>query len=408
MDARRRRIGLGLIVAAAVVARLAVIVPVWSQPLADPDGHLPLARALASGRGFVGPSGQPTAYRPPLYPLVLSPLVGLLGDHPAAAIWLLHIALGAATVLLTAMAATRLGLPSGRVLAAALIVALDPVLVGQARAVMTETLAALLVAASLTVLAGPQPRASAFWGGIICGLAALCRPSLLPGAGLISLAALICPPGAFLRRMGRTGLIMLGVVLVLTPWAARNVVQLGEPVWTTTHGGHTLALANNPYYYHDVLNGPHGAVWQGLNQQTWFEHVAVVKRGRTEPEADRILMAEGLRMLWEQPLDFARASRDRLGRFWGLAPAGAVYSKPVRLVAAAWTLPLWFALTLGLIRRRQWCWPEVAAVAFLVALTLVHALFWTDLRMRAPLVPAIALIAAGAALRSRDERRETS
>ena len=30
-------------------------------------------------------------------------------------------------------------------------------------------------------------------------------------------------------------------------------------------------------------------------------------------------------------------------------------------------------------------------------LTLVHSVFWTDLRMRAPIVPAIALIAAGAA-----------
>ena len=33
-----------------------------------------------------------------------------------------------------------------------------------------------------------------------------------------------------------------------------------------------------------------------------------------------------------------------------------------------------------------------------IGLTLVHALFWTDLRMRAPIVPAIALIAAGAGL----------
>ena len=33
-----------------------------------------------------------------------------------------------------------------------------------------------------------------------------------------------------------------------------------------------------------------------------------------------------------------------------------------------------------------------------LGLTLVHALFWTDLRMRAPIVPAIALIAAGSRL----------
>ena len=30
-----------------------------------------------------------------------------------------------------------------------------------------------------------------------------------------------------------------------------------------------------------------------------------------------------------------------------------------------------------------------------IGLTVVHAFYWTDLRMRAPIVPALALIAAG-------------
>src|SRR5262249_22274687 len=39
-----------------------------------------------------------------------------------------------------------------------------------------------------------------------------------------------------------------------------------------------------------------------------------------------------------------------------------------------------------------------AAPMLVIGLTLVHAVFWTDLRMRAPIVPAIALIAAAAHL----------
>ena len=38
----------------------------------DPDNYLPMARALASGDGFAF-NGRPTAYRPPLYPLLLAP-----------------------------------------------------------------------------------------------------------------------------------------------------------------------------------------------------------------------------------------------------------------------------------------------------------------------------------------------
>ena len=46
-------------------------------------------------------------------------------------------------------------------------------------------------------------------------------------------------------RLRRAAEIVVGVALVLSPWAARNVRALGEPVWTTTHGGYTLALATN-------------------------------------------------------------------------------------------------------------------------------------------------------------------
>ncbi len=66
------------------------------------------------------------------------------------------------------------------------------------------------------------------------------------------------------------------------------------------------------------------------------------------------------------------------------------------MATIAWTAPLWAALVLGLAGRSSWSWPRVAAPVVVLGLTLVHALFWTDLRMRAPIVPAIALIAAGA------------
>ena len=42
----------------------------------DPDNYLPMARSLASGDGFSF-KGRPTAYRPPLYPLVLVPAITL-------------------------------------------------------------------------------------------------------------------------------------------------------------------------------------------------------------------------------------------------------------------------------------------------------------------------------------------
>ena len=74
----------------------------------DPDNYLPLARSLAAGDGFVQ-RGRATAYRPPLYPLMLAPLVSKTGEVSFPGIALLHLGLGAGTVWLTAKAAARFG-----------------------------------------------------------------------------------------------------------------------------------------------------------------------------------------------------------------------------------------------------------------------------------------------------------
>ena len=147
--------------------------------------------------------------------------------------------------------------------------ALDPVLVAQARAVMTETLAAFLVAATLAALTVPGRRRARRSGGLGFGLAALCRPSLLPAAGAGGRGGPAAGPGGWRDALRTAAVLVAAAVATLAPWAWRNARIFGEPVWTTTHGGYTLALANNPTYYAEVLDGPPGAVWSGPNQRRW-------------------------------------------------------------------------------------------------------------------------------------------
>ncbi|MFO0890211.1 MAG: dolichyl-phosphate-mannose-protein mannosyltransferase [Isosphaeraceae bacterium] len=395
-------------VAAAVLVSVALrlgLMGLRSGTFDDPDNYLPLARSLAAGEGL-SLKGRPTAYRPPLYPLVLAPIVTLLGDRPERGVALLHLALGAATVGLTSIAAARYGLGPARVATAAWIVALDPVLAWQARSVMTETLSAALVAAALAALTVPGRNGAVLGGGTL-GLCALCRPSLLPAGALTVLAALLVGPGDLRRRAGHALVMGMTVLLTLAPWAIRNATVLGEPVWTTTHGGYTLALANNEVYYRDVLQADPGRVWTGRDQWFWWDSVNSATAGMTEPEADRFLRDGVIRLARERPGTFLIASADRLARFWSFAPASAVYGRAVRWGTAAWTVPLGVALVLGLCRRSLWRWPEIAAPLQLAGLSAVHCLYWTDLRMRAPIVPAIAVIAAAACVsfrRARDDR----
>ncbi len=121
----------------------------------------------------------------------------------------------------------------------------------------------------------------------------------------------------------------------------------------------------------------------------------------TETQADRYLQAKAWRLARDNPRDFGRSIIARLAHFWGVIPAASVYPAVARWLTLAWTLPLWIALAIGAMRREFWSWPMISAPMAVIGLTLVHALFWTDLRMRAPIVPAIAIIAAGAAWPSR-------
>jgi hypothetical protein len=393
MKLRSREIAFWVVVALGVLLRAAVMLR-GNGVFDDPDNYLALARSLVSGEGYVL-GGRPTAYRPPFYPLLLAPLTPIFGDKSWLGVALLHLALGGATVWLTAAAAKGSGMSTGRQALAAVIVAADPVLVWQSRSVMTETTSAYLVALILAVTTR-RGWSGAVLGGLGLGLLALCRPSGLAAASLVLAAALFVPPGAWRERLARGGLMAAALALSLLPWTIRNACVLGEPICGTTHGGYTLALANNPTYYHEVLGGPSGQVWTGALQWQWWDSVNRATAGMTEPQADRFLRDSVFRLARNRPAEFGRSVLHRLAHFWALVPAGSVYSRGMRWASLVWTLPLWIALALGLFRVDLWRWPRIVAPVFCAGFTIVHAFYWTDMRMRAPLVPAIAVVAASA------------
>ncbi|MCY2968800.1 MAG: glycosyltransferase family 39 protein, partial [Planctomycetota bacterium] len=115
-------------------AWVAVNSPLFVIFFTDPE----LPRDLKTNSPF----SLPTAYRPPLYPLLIAGTISLFHSHRALAG--VHLVLGTLTVGLTVSAARRMKLDRGAMLAG-LLVALDPLLLHHTPQVMTETLAAFLV-----------------------------------------------------------------------------------------------------------------------------------------------------------------------------------------------------------------------------------------------------------------------
>src|SRR5262249_44925455 len=126
----------------AVGLRAGVLWKLRASLAEDRDGYRRIAESVVAGKGYVDPqAGTPTAYRPPLSPLLLAAVFGCGGGE--LSIGILQLLLGTATVAMTVAAGRRLGFERAS-LVAGLLVAVDPLLLSQTALVMTETLAAFL------------------------------------------------------------------------------------------------------------------------------------------------------------------------------------------------------------------------------------------------------------------------
>lgn len=371
----------------------------FDELASDPDGYRALAANLLIS-GVYGHDQVPTAYRPPFYPLVLAPCLKCCTDANVG-IAALHFVLGVATAWLTVLLARQWGL-GGFASLAGLLVACDPILLNQSTLVMTETLAAFLAVAVLLLATVAESRKScrfAALAGMAVGLAALCRPTFL-----LWLATLVVGVGWFASgwrpRVRLAGAMLLVATLTLFPWAARNQARFDWPIGTTTHGGYTLLLGNNPGYYDHLIHAPWGDVWRADRLD------GELRSTRTGDELadDRREYELAWQTIRSRPGVFAYACLTRVGRLWGVLPHAVGSSnqpepaahRALRYAVAVWYVGL-FALALvatchrrAAIVRPPWLWGFLLVASF----TAAHAVYWSDLRMRAPLMPVICVLAA--------------
>lgn len=399
------------LLALAFVLRCAAVVVRWDNLSVDRDAYLAIAENLQVGNGFCSVPGKPTAFRPPLYPLLLAACLSCGG---VIAIAVVQIGFSTATVGLTWRLARNAGFSARIALFAGLLTAVDPLLLELTSQPMTETLFTFLATALLYSLTRPtgvsieRPAVS----GLLIGLAALCRPSLW---AFVMLWLALTAGTLLLQRLRRStarpdrkfdwrraAILAIAAGLVVSPWVLRNWTVFGRPIVMTTHGGYTLALGNNEHFYADVVSGRE-PVWSASGLQRWkqeSEHrIADAGIDRADELAhDAALSRQAVEWIGRHPRHFAEASWLRLKRFWAVRPQrDDSGSELLTTTIGLWYSAVLLAATAGLLRHRHCTRPFHGALLLAVSLTVLHAVYWSNMRMRSPLVPVVSLLAASAA-----------
>ena len=200
----------------------------------DADHYHLIATSIAHGHGFATeyPYGfeHATAFRPPLYPLLLGGAYFVFGDHIATA-QVLNVLLGSGVVLVAAIVATQLaGRRAG--LIAAVLAALFPPLIENDAVPLSEPLGLLTMLLAVWALLSGRVG----WAGVAAGLLVLTRPS---AQLLVPLLALGLWWRVGFRRAAGFAVVS---VLVVAPWVIRNETIFDRPVIVTSNGFNLAAV----------------------------------------------------------------------------------------------------------------------------------------------------------------------
>ncbi|HWC12290.1 MAG TPA: hypothetical protein VG455_13845 [Acidimicrobiales bacterium] len=372
---------------AALVVRVLYVLSVLRDytPVSDAYHYHTIAIEVAAGHGVAHTYPfdflHHTAWRPPLYPLLLGAVYAVTGPKVGAA-QALNVVLGTAVVLMAAIVAWRLAGRWAGVVAGGLA-AVYPPLVFNDGPPLSEPLGLLLLLATVLLLI--ERRAG--WAGVASGLLVLSRAS-----AQFFVVSLI---GWVLWRLGwRRALAYVGcVALVLAPWVGRNWIRMGSPVLVTSNGFNLNAIYS-----------PEARASRGFVDAVFDPRFADLREGITnEVELDAALRRHALASLRDDPLQVVDVVRGNLPAFLELqpgrnrAPESAdgrnlrlrdLTSPVVPLMIAAGVAGMW------LLRRRPGIGPLVIAAVVLSGATLASV---PAPRLRAPL-DLVCCIAVGGGL----------
>jgi 4-amino-4-deoxy-L-arabinose transferase-like glycosyltransferase len=383
---------LWVVLGVALVVRLVVALS-WAPAVeADAADYDRLAVALSQGQGYVGPDGQPTAWRPPLYPGLMAAVYAVAGHRPVA-VRVVQAVVGTALVGAVYLLGQAVLGPTAGLLAAA-FTAVDLASVFAVSRLLSEALFSLLLVLSSLLVVWAAAASPGSRRGRILGLAAgvtVALGALTRGVFLLYPLALV-PVWIWAGRDRRVmGAFLVGFVLALVPWTVRNQAVMHAFVPVATQGGATLYAGNRPV---------DGWILGFVPDDAQTRQAALLP----EPEASSHLVGATARALLDDPaavpwLTVLKSAYFWVPLDWEILPWYGAFN-PTYAFLLLWTAvgAVW---ALGRADRREAlrsAWPLWLPVAYMFALALV---FYGSPRFRLPVEPLFALGAAAGLLRLR-------
>ncbi len=396
----RFRQQLSWLLVVALTARIAVIVFAEHRPQTFdfPDSHryVRVARNIAVGEGPIE-SEQVKSGTDPLYPLLLSTGV-LLGLDDLASLMcygrIVNAIFGLTSVFLLAILARRL-VGERAAMIAAVILAVDPILLFFNALVLTETCYTFLLlttsACLVRTVGNRRPLAWSAGAGLCMGLGTLMRSSnLFMPFALLPIVWCLVPreerhsSKRYQRRIRATLIFLFASFVPLAPTITRNFSLFGAFVPVRTGSGASLMEALGPWA--DGSPGMDRIVYPHFPQ------------GTNEHQRDQLCRRTALEWAWAHPADTFQLALTKLKRTWSVTINADAYTATSYTLVAWGTVAPEFILVIAglcLMRRRR----TVLALLLVPAIyfTLLHMVFVGSVRYRVPAMPLL-FVPAGVAV----------
>lgn len=399
MSRRAERIGLGIILALALILRIGAGAALQRQIsqtpgrlcliAGDAEGYWELARKISSGEDYAIHNPPRHVLRMPGFPalLALGIKLSLIGDHPSfLQMFLIRCELaliGTAVCALVYLLGREL-FDSQVGLIACAIAAFSPMMIGFSVLILAETPFALGILLSLLSLASlhrvrgtPLEIRHALLAGIAIAFATYMRPTwIIVGPIWVFMSWLFADRWSQILKQAIW--LHLGIFLALSPWIIRNYSVTGHFVATTLWSGPSL------------YDGLHPQA-TGESDMTFLDRDGVY-HDLSEYDADRYYSRLAWDYLKDNPRHAAQLAVAKASRYWSLWPNADQFQDPrLRWIVFFSTFPPLLLSMLGtrmLLKKTGTPVQPLFIVALLwgpiLLFSAIHLFYVGSLRYRLP------------------------